>query len=295
MGGQAFTGPRGQYFLLEPEKLMLITDKAHPLFDSRVGLPIDEGMVRSIMAFGVKEPILVCKDGPNTVVVDGLQRVKNAIVANERLRSENKEPVLIKAIIERGSEEDLYGVKILANECRQEDLPLIKAEKLQKYLAMGRSEAQAAIVFGTTLATIKQLVLLQDLAGPVRTAIGRGVLTLSAATHFAKLPREKQAKELERLEAKSAVKGKKKGRVTVRAVKAASGVQPPTRKEIQAVIGTALLGEDAEAALRWALGELALGSVRTALYSLMPSAKLEQAAPEAQAPSEATTPAYPGA
>lgn len=284
MGGQAFTGPRGQYFLLEPEKLTLITDKAHPLFDSRVGLPIDEGMVRSIMAFGVKEPILVCKDGPNTVVVDGLQRVKNAIEANRRLCGENKEPVLVKAIIERGSEEDLYGVKILANECRQEDLPLIKAEKLRKYLAMGRSEAQAAVVFGTTLATIKQLIVLQDLAAPVRTAIGRGVLTLSAATHFAKLPREKQAKELEQLEAKSAVRGKKKGRVTVRAVKAASGRQPPTRKDITALIETGKLSEDARLALVWVLTGDRLGVVLKAFSVPEPLVKT----PAVQTPSATT-------
>lgn len=253
--------PRSDLFLLKPEELMLITDKAHPLFDSRVGLPIDEGMVRSIMAFGVKEPILVCKDGPNIIVVDGLQRVKNAMEANRRLREQGKESVLVKAIVERGSEEDLYGVKILANECRQEDLPLIKAEKLQKYLAMGRSEAQAAIVFGTTLATIKQLILLQDLAAPVRSAIGRGILTLSAATHFAKLPREKQAKELAALEAKSATRGKKKGRVTVRAVKAASGRQPPTRKEIGELVVTGRLSEDARLALVWVLTGDRLGVV----------------------------------
>nr|VUD31419.1 Uncharacterised protein [Raoultella sp. NCTC 9187] len=32
----------------EPEKLHLVTDKAHPLYDERVHLPIDKGMVLNI-------------------------------------------------------------------------------------------------------------------------------------------------------------------------------------------------------------------------------------------------------
>ena len=31
----------------EPENLHLVTDKTHPLYDERVHLPIDEGMVRT--------------------------------------------------------------------------------------------------------------------------------------------------------------------------------------------------------------------------------------------------------
>jgi ParB family chromosome partitioning protein len=37
----------------EPEKLHLVTDKTHPLYDERVHLPIDEGMVLNIMELGV--------------------------------------------------------------------------------------------------------------------------------------------------------------------------------------------------------------------------------------------------
>ncbi len=32
----------------EPESLHLVTDKTHPLYDERVHLPIDEGMVLNI-------------------------------------------------------------------------------------------------------------------------------------------------------------------------------------------------------------------------------------------------------
>jgi ParB family chromosome partitioning protein len=293
MGGQAFAGPRGQFFLLKPEELTLITDTKHFLYDPRVDLPIDEGMVQSIMAFGVKEPILVCKDGPNTLVVDGLQRVKNATVANRRLVAAHKEPILIKAIIEKGSEEDLYGIKVLANECRQDDSPVAKAEKAKRYIAMGRSEAQAAVVFGTSVQGIKQLLCLFDLTASARKAVNDGVLSLSAAQHLAKLDREKQGKELERLVAGSATKGKKKGKVTVRAVKAASGRQPPTRKEIQGLIEAGRLSEDARLALIWVLTGDRLGAVLKAFS--VPEKVVEVPPMRSPEPSEATTPVHPGA
>ncbi len=35
----------------EPESLHLVTDKTHPLYDERVHLPIDEGMVLNIKSW----------------------------------------------------------------------------------------------------------------------------------------------------------------------------------------------------------------------------------------------------
>lgn len=45
--------------MFEPENLHIVTDKAHPLYDERVNLPIDEGMVLNIKELGVLEPIIV--------------------------------------------------------------------------------------------------------------------------------------------------------------------------------------------------------------------------------------------
>ncbi|HDZ2339614.1 TPA: hypothetical protein RR171_005327, partial [Klebsiella pneumoniae] len=36
----------------EPENLHLVTDKTHPLYDERVHLPIEEGMVLNIAELG---------------------------------------------------------------------------------------------------------------------------------------------------------------------------------------------------------------------------------------------------
>ena len=53
----------------EPENLHLVTDKTHPLYDERVHLPIDEGMVLNIKELGVLEPIIVWKDPDRKSVV----------------------------------------------------------------------------------------------------------------------------------------------------------------------------------------------------------------------------------
>ncbi len=59
----------------EPENLHLVTDKTHPLYDERVHLPIEEGMVLNIAELGVLEPIIVWKDHETglTCVVVGRQ------------------------------------------------------------------------------------------------------------------------------------------------------------------------------------------------------------------------------
>lgn len=53
--------------MFEPEKLHLVTDKTHPLYDERINLPIDEGMVLNIKELGVLEPITVWKDPENGI------------------------------------------------------------------------------------------------------------------------------------------------------------------------------------------------------------------------------------
>ena len=71
----------------EPERLHLVTDRSHPLYDERIHLPLDESMILNIMDQGVLEPIIVWKD-PETglsCVVDGRQRVRHTVEANKRL------------------------------------------------------------------------------------------------------------------------------------------------------------------------------------------------------------------
>lgn len=91
--------------MFEPENLFLVTDKTHPLYDERINLPIDEGMVLNIKELGVLEPIIVWKDPENgrSCVVVGRQRVRHTLEANKLLLKEGKTPLLVPGVVKRGS------------------------------------------------------------------------------------------------------------------------------------------------------------------------------------------------
>lgn len=82
-GKQAPDGRRAQAFTFAPDELTLITDPKDPLFDKRVYLPIDRGMVLSVAAQGVIEPIGARRRDEESVVVFGKQRTKATTVANQ--------------------------------------------------------------------------------------------------------------------------------------------------------------------------------------------------------------------
>lgn len=186
---------------IEPERLVLIEDQTHPLYDPRVHLPVDESLVLNIGLHGVIEPVIICKDGPDLVVVDGRQRVKAAREANVRLRAEGKLPMLVTCMVRKGDDASLFGVMVSTNELRTEDSPLWRAEKLQRYLAMGRTEAEAAIVFGVSRQTIRNWIELLNLDVSVKLAVDAGVIGATAAVQvFSGLKREDQREKLKALQ-----------------------------------------------------------------------------------------------
>jgi len=203
---------REEFLLLKPENLVVVTDEEHPLYDERVKLPLSEALVLNVMAHGVKVAIIVRKNGeredgtPIVEVVDGRQRVRAAIEANKRLVKEGKEPLLVKAQRERGEAADLFGTMVLTNELRQGDGQLVKARKLQRYLAMGRTEEQAAVTFGVTVPTVKNLLTILELHPKVQKAIEEGLPT-NVARPLGKLPQEEQPAALEKLIESGNVKG----------------------------------------------------------------------------------------
>ncbi|MCD8349996.1 MAG: ParB/RepB/Spo0J family partition protein [Planctomycetaceae bacterium] len=253
--------PRANMFVVEPERLVLVTDRAHPLYDPRVHDAPEESTIKNIMVYGVKHPILVRKNGEEFEVVDGRGRVKAAIEANKRLTAEGKEPLRVRVIIERGQDADLYGVLISMNEIRRDDSPLVRADKAQRLINMGKTEAEVADAFGVSGQTIKNWLALQDLAAPVRLAVEAGEVTATAAGQLAGLSADEQQDRLEQLKAEG-------GRVTVSRVKRAakSGDNKPTnrmrtKKEIVTEIdsGNSCVltpyGEGYRAALHWVLNK----------------------------------------
>ena len=164
-------------WLFEPEKLHLVTDKSHPLYDERVDLPVDEALVANIMFedTGVIEPIVIAKD-PETGkidVVDGRQRVKACVEANKRRKKQGLEPFQIAGIPKRGQAHVLAGL-MASTFIRQDDSPLGRAKKISRYIALGRTDEQAANQFGISVATVKNLVRVLDAPAAVRQAFEHG-------------------------------------------------------------------------------------------------------------------------
>lgn len=246
---------RTNAFTFDPNDLMLIEDENHPLYDSRVAMPLDEALVKSIMYQGVIEPVVVTKQEGQPVVVDGRQRVRCAREANKRLLEMGREPVRVVCVVKRGDESDLFGVAISANENRQDDTPLGRAHKCVRYLAMGRTEEEAAITFGVTRQCIQQWLKLLDCSAPVRKAVEEGKLAASAAVSLADLPTAEQTDALSALLADSRQTGK---RVTARKAAKAAGKaagKMKGKREIRKKLEETGLPSGFKAALKWVLGD----------------------------------------
>ncbi|MCM2537964.1 ParB N-terminal domain-containing protein [Burkholderia glumae] len=253
-------GAKGKGNLLDfdPEDLTLVVDEAHPLYDSRVHLPLDEAMVRNIDFQGVLQPIEVTKN-PETgdiEVVTGRQRVKNCREANRR-RAERGEPKrLIKGFVRKLTLEErdrvLSAATASENAIRQQETPISRAEKMARQLAY-RSEEDVAVIFGCNVQTVRASLSLLECCADVQKAVESGQISVTHAKVLAKLqPSEQRAKVKELIAAGDGVKGHAKARAQ-RAVMDGDAPRMRSRKTIEAELA-ASSGERA-AALRWVLGQ----------------------------------------
>lgn len=140
----------------DPETLTLVTDKASPLYDERVSLPVDEKLVRNLMHYGQIQPGRVRKN-PETGAIEvevGRQRVKAMIEANKRLAERGEETLLFQAIVQRGDDNYRLGVGISENMQRQAETPLTIAAKAQRMFDRGATEEIVCTTFGFSKQTL---------------------------------------------------------------------------------------------------------------------------------------------
>lgn len=249
--------------LFDPENLVVIEDKKHPLYDERVTLPLDERLVLNIMHHGVLEPILVRKNAESgeTEVVAGRQRVRACREANKRLKKQGAEVHRIPAMVKRADSHALMGMMISENEIRQDDGPLGKAKKMQRFLDLGRSEEEAATVFGVSVHTVKNMLRVLDAPKSLQTAVENGTITATDAYKLSKLDPTDQKEKLTEL-AKAPTNGVKRTREAgKKAREVVNGSTAPGKKEIKAKLEAVTSAEMPEqvrvgvcAALRWVLG-----------------------------------------
>lgn len=209
-----------------PEKLKIVTDPAHPLYDERHALPVDDATVRNMMAFGVLEPIIVTLDTESgeVLVVDGRQRVKNAAEANRRLHAEGRPTLLVPATTRKGdSAAVLFGVMVATNELRQADPPLVRAAKMQRLKNLGQDDDAVALAFGVNKLTVKNTLALLDCGKTVQKAVEEGYIGITDSLYLSRLtPAQQTAKVAEIIRATAGKTGHAKAKAKREVVKGAS-------------------------------------------------------------------------
>lgn len=234
----------------ETDALTVIAAPAHPLYDERIQLPLDEAITLNTMALGVREPILVWKD-PETgkvLVVDGRQRVRHAIEANRRLAERGEPPILVPGVAQRGTLETMSDLMTAMNEARRDDPPLTKARKMAAFVGRGYSDSRLATIFACSEVTVRNTLVLLDSTKAVQEAADTGQITLTHAKALAKLnPEEQRAKVAELVAAGKDATPHQRSRQQA----AVMGERPrvKSRKEIRDAL--ALAKGDYAAPLRW--------------------------------------------
>jgi ParB family chromosome partitioning protein len=229
MSKTAIDAPRGTLFKPDPDDLIIIgidtnDGPEHPLYDVTFRHEIHEGMVLSILDIGVKEPVIVKKDGERVLVVDGRRRVINAREAKRRA-AKRGEPgtIRVPVVLEKGSDEQMERVSATLNYIRLDDTTLDKAERVARMLRRnGGDYAEVAIAIGATEKTVRTYEQLVNLPSKVKKAVSSGQISPTAAVKLSDLPKDKMEETLDGLIAKSG--GKKVSTSTVtRTRKTANG------------------------------------------------------------------------
>src|SRR5579863_309070 len=264
-------GASGKTNLLtfDPEKLLLVEDESHPLYNPRVKIHTNESLVASIMYRGVIEPVIVWKDPETgkTCVVNGRQRVKAAREANRRLKKQGEKPKLVRATVERGSSQNMMAVMVMADEGRTDQTPLGRAHLAQRLLEAGYTEDALPIILHCSKVALKGYLALLETPADVRRAV-EGGLPLKRALEVAELSPEKRKDQLKKLADIQATE-KHKAR-KARAMDAAQGKSSApkmrSRREIEdlrvkllaailPIEGERELRDDWIAALDWVMGK----------------------------------------
>ncbi len=193
VGGQnpEFKLPEDQWGDLDTE-----ADDTHALYDERLSLPLSEEFIANIDAYGVLVPILIAKVDGLACVVAGRQRVRAARVVNRRRKARGEPLIKIRCAVRRSNDSGLLGAMIVENEARMDDAVETKISKLRRLLDRGVSEADAAITFGCSQATIRGYLAYDDHAtDSVKKAVESGRISQTAAAHVVKLkdPEKQQA------------------------------------------------------------------------------------------------------
>lgn len=129
---------------VSPKALKLITSPSHPLYDERINEPVPASLVDDMRSHGSNHtPILVRKDGDDLLVVAGTKRTRAGLKLLEE-RSDFR----VQVVVVRGSDKELYLLKMSENHNREAESPMTSALKANRVLAMGATYMEIARALG---------------------------------------------------------------------------------------------------------------------------------------------------
>ncbi len=216
---KALDAPTGTTFLLDPFKVRVIgldtahkSRKEHVLYDPRIKKKLLEQDIENVMLIGIKEPIIVCKDGDDFVdVIDGGHRTRWLREVNKRLASKGMAPYRLEAKLWKPTDPSRRNIELLIlknslNSIRRQNDPLEEAEAMQGMLAFGASEEEVLTAFGDdkkSPAWMKNRLALLELDEKVVDVIRGKVegkhFSFSAATKLVGVSREEQVPLMDKL------------------------------------------------------------------------------------------------
>lgn len=165
---------RGQKFMYDPAKLILIVDPKHPLYQVTATKRPPQWQIDSIMTHGVVVPIKVrrgaMKRGVQTMeVIYGRRRVLSARIANEILVKRGDEPYLVPGEVFSGTDAEAVELMMLENHDRESPSMLDDAYAARNLLARGASEQSVLNRMRWSVADLKATWPCWSATSPCRT------------------------------------------------------------------------------------------------------------------------------
>jgi ParB/RepB/Spo0J family partition protein len=196
---------RTSEYLIPPENI-----KLKPEMNGRHAETDVEDLIKSFVAIGQLQPVLIGKDGDKPILYAGHRRWMAAIEINRRKLT--PAPFKLRCVYFQGSEQEAFRATVRENHDRRATTPIDDAHNIAKLERFGMTVAEIAELYGEKDAWVKDRRALADLGSAATKAVREGRLKPTQAKKLANLSKEAQAE---------AVKGKEK--VTAKEVRKAEG------------------------------------------------------------------------
>ncbi len=187
MSKSALEGTRLNHFGMNPFDIVAVggsgpndvpdSPELHHLYDKRVHLPVNDGLVDSILSVGVIQPIKVVKYGNIAHLVVGRQRLG----ACRRIRETANPEFEIPVIVVKGSPDKLYEMILAENNARLAENPMELLEKVDYYMVTWqKTEADAARAVGKSASYVNKLLRIHGLAPSILADLKAGRVGVDA-------------------------------------------------------------------------------------------------------------------